>query len=177
MIKPLEPGTILLMVGAPGLLPDVVTGITSTVPEAAPVPALFVAVTLQLYFQPLVRPVTVIGLTVVPVFVTGAKLPVTQDAVYLLMVAPPLEAGAVKATLAWPEPAVAAPIVGAPGTVTAATGVTSTPLENRLSPTLLVAFTVQVYLVPLVRPVTVTEVAEAAAVPVNVLVPVVHEPV
>jgi len=28
-----------------------------------------------------------------------------------------VEAGAVKATLAWPDPAVAAPMVGAPGTV------------------------------------------------------------
>jgi hypothetical protein len=34
---------------------------------------------------------------------------------------PPLEAGGVKLTLAWPLPAVATPIVGAPGTETGIT--------------------------------------------------------
>ncbi len=72
---------MLLTVGALGLLLVDATGVTLTVPEAAPVPALLVAFTLQLYSDPLVRPVTVMGLTVVPVFVTGLELPVTQDAV------------------------------------------------------------------------------------------------
>jgi hypothetical protein len=71
------------------------------------------------------------------------------------MVAPPLELGAVKAMLALPLPAVAAPMVGAPGTVTVdETGVTDTEPEAEPVPALLVAVTVQAYCVLLVNPVT-----------------------
>ena len=64
----------------------------------------------------MVRLDTVMGLLeAVPV--TAATAPVTQEAVYAVMSAPPLEDGAENAMLAWPLPAVAAPIVGAPGTV------------------------------------------------------------
>ena len=69
--KPPEPGTMLLIAGALGLLLVEATGVTLTVPEAAPVPALLVAVTLQLYCDPLVRLLTVMGLAV-PVLVTAA---------------------------------------------------------------------------------------------------------
>ena len=56
---------------------------------------------------------------------------------------PPLFAGAVKATLAEALPPVAAPIVGAPGTV--ATGVTEfDAAEAAPVPAALVAFTVKV---------------------------------
>ena len=144
---------MLLIVGALGLLLVDATGVTLTVPEAAPVPALLVAVTLQLYSDPLVRLLTVTGLAV-PVLVTAADVPVTHDAVYLLMVAPPLDAGTVNATAAWAAPAVAAPMVGAPGTVTLATGVTVAALEATLLPALLVAVTLQEYKLPLLRPVT-----------------------
>ena len=163
---------MLLIVGALGLLLVDATGVTLTVPEAAPVPALLVAVTLQLYCDPLVSPVTVTGLAV-PVLVTAADVPVTHDAVYLLMVAPPLDAGAVKATAAWAAPAVAAPMVGAPGTVTVmATGVTVAALDATLLPALLVAVTLQEYKLPLLRPVTtmglaVPLTATAAEVPVT----------
>ncbi len=58
------------------------------------------------------------------------------------MVDPPLELGAVKAMLALALPAVAAPMVGAPGTVVLV-GVTDTALEAALLPTALVALTVQ----------------------------------
>ena len=58
------------------------------------------------------------------------------------MVDPPLELGAVKAMLALALPAVAAPMVGAPGTVVVA-GVTDTAPEATLLPMALVAFTVQ----------------------------------
>jgi hypothetical protein len=63
----------------------------------------------------LVRPETVIGLDV-PVPVIAA--PAVQLAVYPVIVAPPFDDGAVKAMLALAFPAVAVPIVGAPGTVT-----------------------------------------------------------
>jgi hypothetical protein len=58
------------------------------------------------------------------------------------MADPPLEAGAVKEIVAWALPAVAAPIVGAPGTVA---GVTlSDAAEAVPVPMLLVAVTVKV---------------------------------
>ena len=63
-----------------------------------------------------------------------------------MIVAPPLLAGAVKATLAWALPAVAVAPVGAPGTVTPAVGVTAglDAAEAGPVPTLLVAVTVKV---------------------------------
>jgi hypothetical protein len=63
----------------------------------------------------LVKPDTVIGLAVpVPVLEDPDAV---QVAVYEVIVAPPFEAGAVKAIDALPSPAVAVPMVGAPGTV------------------------------------------------------------
>ena len=72
------------------------------------------------------------------------------------MALPPLLAGAVKATVALALPAVAVPIVGAPGTVAATFGVTLfDATEGAPVPKALVAATVQVTAVPLVNPVTV----------------------
>ncbi len=69
------------------------------------------------------------------------------------MALPPSEAGAVKATEADSLPGVAVPMVGAPG---APTGVTEfEAAEAAPVPTPLVAVTVKVYAVPLVRPLTV----------------------
>ena len=67
--------------------------------------------------MPLVRPVTVIGLTV-PVAVMPPGLEVT---VYKVIGLPPFDAGAVKATVARPPPGVAVPMVGAPGNVAGVT--------------------------------------------------------
>ena len=53
--------------------------------------------------------------------------PVTHEAVYPVMVDPPLEVGAVKAMLALALPAVAAPMVGASGTVIAASALNDKP--------------------------------------------------
>ena len=71
------------------------------------------------------------------------------------MTAPPLDAGAVNATVAdVPLTTDAAPIVGAPGTVT---GVTAPDADDDADvPAELVAVTVNVYEVPLARPVTTT---------------------
>jgi hypothetical protein len=67
-----------------------------------------------------------------------------------------LESGVVNETVAWALPAVAAPMVGAPGTVVAAVGVTLLDAADaRLDPTEFLVVTVKVYAVPLVRPVTV----------------------
>ena len=67
---------------------------------------------------------------------------------------PPVLVGAVKATLALALPAVALTLVGAPGTVSGAAGVTFNVLLAVLEPTALTAVTLQPYCVPLVRPVT-----------------------
>ena len=45
------------------------------------------------------------------------KLPGEDVTVYSVIALPPVEAGAVNATLAWALPAVATGLVGAPGTV------------------------------------------------------------
>ena len=61
-----------------------------------------------------------------------------------MIAAPPLELGAVKLMVAWPLPAVAVPMVGAPGTVTVvAVGVTETLADALPVPALLVALTEQ----------------------------------
>ena len=68
---------------------------------------------------------------------------------------PPLAAGAVQETRAEALPAVAVTPVGAPGTVAGVTGADGS--EAAPVPTPLVAVTVKVYEVPLVRPLTVQE--------------------
>jgi len=146
-------------------------GVTDTAAEAALVPLALVAVTVQLYSLLLVSFDTEIGLLVaVPVLVV---VPVTHEAVYFAMVAPPLELGAVKVMLALTLPAVAAPMVGAPGTVFV--GVTNTALEATLLPLALIALTVQLYSLSLVR----LDMAIGLLVPVRILVvvPVTHEAV
>ena len=80
------------------------------------------------------------------------------------MAEPPLLAGALNVTVACALPAVAVPIVGAPGTVA---GVTLLEAADAAPvPTPLVAVTVKVYAVPLVKPVTVIDVHGAVQVPV-----------
>jgi hypothetical protein len=70
---------------------------------------------------------------------------------------PPLFSGALHETVAWPSPGVALTPVGAPGTVAGVTGEEAT--EAAPVPIELVAVTVNVYGVPLVRPVTTADVA------------------
>src|SRR5207253_4443256 len=80
------------------------------------------------------------------------------------MALPPSLAGAVQETDAEALPAVAVTAVGAPGTVAGATGVTLLEAsEGALLPTALLATTVKVYAVPLVRPVSVADVPVTVA--------------
>ena len=96
--------------------------------------------------MPLVKPLTTTG-DIAPVPVAPPGLAVT---VYEVMALPPVP-GAVKVTEACALPAVAVPMVGAPGTVA---GVTLLDAADAAPvPTLFVAVTVKVYAVPLVRPV------------------------
>ncbi len=76
---------------------------------------------------------------------------------------PPFDAGGVKVTDAWPLPPVAVPTVGAPGTVATVTEFDAA--DAGPVPTALVAVTVKVYAVPLVRPET--TMGEELPVPVN----------
>ena len=131
--------------------------------DAVPVPIAFVAVTVKVYAVPLVRPVTLIG-DAAPPAVIPPGLEVTVKPVIAL---PPLLPGGVNVTDALETPAVAVPIVGAPGAVGAAVGVALfDAAEAAPVPMALVAVTVKVYAVPLVRPVTVIDdVAPLAVIP------------
>src|SRR5260370_39163447 len=73
------------------------------------------------------------------------------------MAAPPLEAGASQLNITWLFPGVTSRPAGAPGTVAGVTELDGD--EAGPVPTALVAVTVKVYLVPLVRPLTVALVA------------------
>jgi len=102
---------------------------------------------------PVVKPVTVIAL----LHVAEVNVPVivvpTAVAVYVVIVAPPLDPGAVHATVTDVAPAfVAVPIVGAPGTVF---GVTEADAVDKPDvPAEFVAVVLNVYAVPFVNPVT-----------------------
>ena len=129
------PAVAVPIVGAPGT----VAGVTLfDGAEASPVPTAFVAVTVNVYAVPLVRPVTVMG-EAVPL----ALMPPGEEvAVYDVIVAPPFEAGGANVTFACALPGSATPIVGAPGTaagVTLFVGVDAGPV-----PMAFVAVTVKV---------------------------------
>jgi hypothetical protein len=85
-------------------------------------------------------------------------LPGFEVTVYPVIGDPPVFDGAVNATLACAFPFVAVPIVGAPGTDEGVTAFDAALCE--LLPMAFVATTVNVYVVPLVSPVTVIGLAE-----------------
>jgi hypothetical protein len=137
--------------------------------EATPVPAAFVAVTVNVYEVPFVRPDTV---QLRAPFVVQVFEPGEDVTVYPVTDAPPLSAGAVQDTteLAFAVD-VADTAVGAPGAV--AGTATAEAVEAAEVPEAFVAVTLNVYEVPLVRPVTVHgfdrphENAVCATVPTN----------
>jgi hypothetical protein len=89
-------------------------------PDAAEAPTALVAVTVNVYVVPVVRPVTV-NVPLPDWFKVAVTEPGVDVAVYDVIVAPPVDVGAVKATVAEVTLAIAAaPIVGA----TAATAAT-----------------------------------------------------
>jgi hypothetical protein len=111
------PAAAVPMAGAPGT----VVGVTLfEAADADPVPTELVAFTVNVYAVPLVRPVITCDSAVDPALLSTppAGFEVT---VYPVTALPPLEAGALKVTVAWALPAVAVPIVGAPGTVAGVT--------------------------------------------------------
>jgi hypothetical protein len=96
--------------------------------DAGDVPIAFVAVTVNVYAVPLVKPETVIG-DEAPVPVIPLGLDVT---VKLVIADPPLFAGAEKVTDAELEPAVAVPIVGASGALAPAPPIIIVLIDIRL---------------------------------------------
>ena len=121
------------IVGAPGT----VAGVTVfDGADAGPVPTALVAVTVKVYAAPLVRPATVMG-DAAPL----ALMPPGEElAVYDVIGEPPLETGGVNVIVACPFPAVAVPMMGAPGT---APGVALTAAEAGPVPKAFVAVTEQ----------------------------------
>jgi hypothetical protein len=138
-------------VGAPGTVAG--TAEAEDV-DGSEVPEAFVAVTLNVYEVPLVRPVTtqVVSPVVRHVLPSGVETTVYRE------ITAPLLAGAVHDTVDWVDSSdVAETPVGAPGTVDGVAEFDAT--EAALVPALFVAVTVNVYAVPFVRPDTVQVVA------------------
>jgi hypothetical protein len=126
--------------------------------DSGEVPIALVAVTVNVYAAPLTRPETVA--VVAPVVLTVAP-PGEVVTVYPVIRDPPVVAGAIHETRAWVLPAMAVTAVGAPGTVLGVT--VALAVDATEDPAALVAVTVNLYAVPLVRPVTVKLDAPAAA--------------
>ena len=139
--------------------------------DAADVPTLLVAVTRNVYAVPLLNPVTVAdvagGEPVTDIDVCAVD-PAYGVTVYPVIGLPPSE-GALQDTTAEASPAVAETPPGAAGAVAGALGVTDADAADAGPvPTAFVAVTVNVYAVPLLRPVTV--VAVPGGDPVTVVV-------
>lgn len=120
---------------------------------AAPVPALFMAATVNVYAVPLDNPATVAEVTE-PTSCTPPPGDITIR--YPVITDPPSEAGAVHETVAEPFSADAVTETGTPGTVRGVTGA-----DAALAPPVPAAFlaaTVNVYTVPFDNPETVVDV-------------------
>jgi hypothetical protein len=120
---------------------------------------------------PVVKPETVIALPHVAEVSVPVIPPGLDVAVYLVIVAPPFDDGAVHATVTDVALAsVAVPIVGAPGTVA---GLTELDAADKPDvPTELVAVVLKKYAVPFVKPVTTHEPDAPVTVQPVVYVPV-----
>jgi hypothetical protein len=114
--------------------------------DAAPLPALFDATTVNVYAVPFVRPVT---LQVSAPVVVHVLPPGEEVTVYPVIGVPPFEAGASHETITFVSPELPVTPVGAPGTTS---GITALDTATGESPAVFVAFTEKVYDVPFVRP-------------------------
>jgi hypothetical protein len=140
-------------VGAPGTVDGT---IELLVADAILSPLIFVALTVNVYVVPFVRPVIVIGVDP-PV----AMCPSFEVTVYRVIAEPPFDTGAVNEIVACPFPLAAVTPVGASGTVDGVTELLV--LDAILVPTEFVAVTVNVYDTPFVRPVIVMGVVPPVA--------------
>ena len=105
-------------------------GTTVTAPEAGPVPTAFLATTEHEYEFALIKPVTVIGDTVLVAAPLGVPV---QVAVKSRIALPPLLAGAVNATVAVLLPGVPVPMVGAAGALAVIVKLCGTAVAARKS--------------------------------------------
>ena len=110
--------------------------------DAALLPALFWAVTVNVYPVPFERPETR-QLVVLPFTVVQVREPGLLVTVYEMMLAPPSLTGAVQDTVAEPLPPTADTPVGAPATIDAGV-IDADGLDATLLPALLLAVTVKV---------------------------------
>jgi hypothetical protein len=110
------------------------------------------AVTVHVYVLPFVRPVTLIGGTEPLLLPPAPPLLDVHEALYDA-IALPLSAPGVKATVTVPFPRVTPVMVGGSGTAAGTAGSDGSDAAD--GPTPLVAVTVQVYVLPLVSPLTV----------------------
>jgi len=115
------------------------------------------AVTVKVYSIPPDSPETVVEVALPPA--APVSPPGFEVAAYPVIALPPSEDGGVHDTIASPGPVpiAAVTLVGAPGTAAGTTA--GEELDDGPVPTELAAVTVNVYEVPLVRPVTDAEVA------------------
>jgi hypothetical protein len=149
---PLSPFVAETDVGAPATVDGTTEAEAS---EAVPVPATFVAVTVNEYEVPLMRPITVQN---VPRVAVHENPPGFEVTVYAVIDEPPLDAGAVHETTDCPFAAdVAVTAVATPGTPR---GISPSDTRDATDePDTFEAATVNVYIEPLVRPSTVHEVS------------------
>jgi hypothetical protein len=140
-----KPRVTLEMVGAPG----VVYGVTLLdAADAEPVPYVLVAVTVNVYAVPAVRPDTVQG----DAALEQNNPPGEAVALYDVMALPPFEEGAVHDTAADVTPATAVTDVGAPGIPNGV--IDADALESDPQPAEFAALTTQVCATPYVAGVT-----------------------
>lgn len=104
--------------------------------DATEVPALFVAVTVNVYAVPFVKPVNVQDVDAVFVQPTGAVTDGDEVTVYPVIVAPPFEVGALQLSETDPLPEVPVTPVGAPGATAAITTSGSLVMLNVAVPSL-----------------------------------------
>ena len=126
-------------VGAPGTTAAGVTDAEAL--DAALLPTLLLAFTVNVYPVPFERPETR-QLVVLPFAVVHVKEPGELVTVYEVMLAPPVLLGAAQDTVADPFELTAVTLIGAPGTVAGVTDADA--LEAALVPALLLALTVNV---------------------------------
>ena len=120
----------------------------------------FVAVTLNVYALPFVKPVTVADLAFIEAPVTSTDVPDISPKygiiVYFVIEVAPIVLGAFHVTVADAFPATAVIPVGAEGGVTGATGITTfDETEGTLVSCEFSTVTLNVYAIPFVKPITV----------------------
>jgi hypothetical protein len=142
------PGTTVGCAGVDGTVLGIATADSA---EGAPSPFAFVAVTVHVYDFPFDRPATTIGELAPPSEPAAPPFEDAQSAVYPVIGLPPSN-GVVNETVICALPGVTDGCAGGSGTRLGITGADAG--DGELGPCTFAAVTVHVYVLPLVRPVT-----------------------